>query len=125
MHAKDYFEWKHRGSPHVHGLARLQGAPDIESVFASGTLDEAKQHFVKYMNSIVCTMNPAILPDGSNVADAPLPVTNPRACNKPFKTVIDFDFDLSHVATCQRHNMFTCVLFTHKEWKADLYIWLS
>ena len=30
---KDYwlrFEWQHRGSPHVHGLAWLRGAPSIE-----------------------------------------------------------------------------------------------
>ena len=39
LHATDYwlrFEWQHRGSPHVHGLAWLQGAPDIESAFTSG-----------------------------------------------------------------------------------------
>ena len=30
LHAKDYwlrFEWQHRGSPHVYGVAWLQGAP--------------------------------------------------------------------------------------------------
>ena len=24
------FEWQHRGSPHVHGLAWLPGAPDVQ-----------------------------------------------------------------------------------------------
>ena len=43
LHAKDYwlrFEWQHRGSPHVHGLAWLQCAPDIEGTFSSGHVDK-------------------------------------------------------------------------------------
>ena len=36
--ATDYwvrFEWQHRGSPHVHGLAWLPNAPDVEKLFVS------------------------------------------------------------------------------------------
>ena len=50
------------------------------------------------------TTNPAILPDGSNVDDAPLPKTNPHICNLPYAEVEDFDQDLADlIATCQRH----------------------
>ncbi len=85
LHAKDYwlrFEWQHRGSPHVQGLAWLQGAPDIEGTFSSGTIDDqTKSTIIKYIDSIVCTTNPSILPDGSNASDAPPPQTNPHVTN--------------------------------------------
>jgi hypothetical protein len=38
MGAKDYwyrFEWQHRGSPHVHGIAWFEGAPDVQKLMAS------------------------------------------------------------------------------------------
>jgi len=34
--ATDYwfsFEWQHRGSPHIHGLAWLNNAPDVEQKY--------------------------------------------------------------------------------------------
>ena len=40
---KDYwlrFEYQHRGSPHVHGLAWLPNAPDIERLFTDPTVPE-------------------------------------------------------------------------------------
>ena len=45
--ATDYwprFEWQHRGSPHVHGLAWLPNSPDVEQLndFASDALEEAR-----------------------------------------------------------------------------------
>ena len=42
--ATDYcmhFEWQHHGSPHVHDLAWLSGAPDVEQIVADGA-DTAK-----------------------------------------------------------------------------------
>ena len=41
------------------------------------------------MDRIVTTINPAVLPDGSNVADTPLPKTNPHICNQPYSEVVD------------------------------------
>ena len=49
-------------------------------------------------------MNPAVLPDGSNIADAPAPKVDPHVCNKAYGDIQDLDQDLSDlVATCQRH----------------------
>ena len=83
--ATDYwmrFECQHRGSPHVHGLAWLSGAPDVEQIVADGA-DTAKEELIRYVDKIVTTLNPVILPDGSNTDDAPTPKTNPHICNKP------------------------------------------
>ena len=84
--ATDYwlrYEWQHRRSPHVHGLAWLPGAPDVERLYTDPTVSEAnREKAVRYINSVVCTTNPALLPDGSNLTDAPLPQTNPHVCNK-------------------------------------------
>ena len=69
------FEWQHRGSPHVHGLAWLPNTPDVEL-------------------SIVSTVNPAIFSDGSDASSAPRPQTGPHICEKLFKDVQDFQQDL-------------------------------
>ncbi len=64
LKVKDYwlqFEWLHRGSPHVQGLAWLSDAQDALSPSASKETHEA---FLRYVNSIVSTTNPAVLPDG-------------------------------------------------------------
>ena len=106
--ATDYwmrFEWQHRGSAHVHGLAWFPDAPDVERVLAStDSSDAAKQELLQYVDRIVTTVNPAILPDGSNADAAPPPKTDPHICNKPYSEVEDFQQDLTDlVATCQRH----------------------
>ena len=85
------FEYQHRGSPHVHGVAWLRDAPDIEQVLSHITNQESSnesssnstslQSFLHYVDRTVTTLNPAISPDGSNAADAPLPKTNPHVCN--------------------------------------------
>ena len=55
-------------------------------------------------DQLVSTVNPAVLPDGSNIADAPPPKIDPHICNKVYGDVQDFDEDLADlVATCQRH----------------------
>lgn len=125
--ASDYwmrFEWQHRGSPHVHGLAWLEDAPNVETIFSAtsdreanppnathdpsgsedSTLHAAKQQLIEYINRTVSTINPAVLPDGSNVADAPLPKTSPHICTKPYSEVVDYHQDLADlIATCQHH----------------------
>ncbi len=82
--AKDYwyrFEWQHRGSPRDHGLAWLSEAPAVEQILASNddeNLIDAAEEIVTYVDSIVCTTNPAIAADGSNAESAPIPKTNPH-----------------------------------------------
>ena len=99
------FEWQHRGSPHVHGLAWLPNAPDVEQLLSSpDTTDTVKAEITRYADGIVSTCNPAVLPDGSNVDDAPAPKTDPHVCNQVYGEIQDFDTDLADlVATCQRH----------------------
>ena len=106
--ATDYwmrFEWQHRGSPHVHGLAWLPNAPDVENLSSSPDLVEStKEKIIEYADKIISTINPAVLPDGSNISDAPPPKVDPHVCNKPYSQVTDTQEDLSDlIATCQRH----------------------
>ena len=50
------------------------------------------------------TTNLAVLPDGSNVADAPTPKTDLHICHQAYVDIDDLDQDLTDlVATCQRH----------------------
>ena len=100
------FEWQHRGSPHVHGLAWFPNAPDVEQILAApdDVADTAREELIRYVNRIVTTVNPAVLPDGSNADNAPPPKTNPHICNQPYAGIEDFNQDLADlVATCQRH----------------------
>ncbi len=106
--AQDYwlrFEWQHRGSPHVHGLAWFHDAPDVQRIFNNPTTpDSLKQEAIQYINSVVTTVNPSISLDGSNPEDALPPQTDPHVCNKRYDEVQDKQQDLAElVATCQRH----------------------
>ena len=57
---------------------------------------------VHHVDSIVTINNPAVLPDGSNISDAPCAQIDPHICT--YNTVVDFQEDLAKlVATCQRH----------------------
>ena len=104
--ATDYwlrFEWQHRGSPHVHGLAWLPDTPDVEKL-CDGASEALHTEIIRHADQLVSTTNPALLPDGSNIADAPAPKVDPHICNKAYGDIQDFDQDLSDlVATCQRH----------------------
>ena len=110
MRATDYwfrFEWQHRGSPHVHGLAWFKDAPKVEQLLSSdedsGAIT-AVEEITSYVDGIISTINPAIAADGSDAASAPLPKTNPHVCNKAYTEVKDFKLDLVDlIATCQRH----------------------
>ena len=100
------FEWQHRGSPHVHGLARLPGAPDVEQLLSSPDTvpDTVKEDITKYADQLLTTINPAVLPDGSNIDEAPTPKTDPHVCNQAYGDVQDHNKDLADlVGTCQRH----------------------
>ena len=107
--ASDYwfcFEWQHRGSPHVHGLAWFPDAPDVEQVLnnTDSNSTSARDALIQYVDKVVSTTNPAVQPDGGNVDEAPPPKTNPHICNLPYSEVENFDQDLSDlIATCQRH----------------------
>ena len=106
LRATDYwlrFEWQHRGSPHIHGLAWLPDTPDVEKLGNSAS-EALKEDIARHADQLVSTINPAILPDGSNISSAPAPKVDPHICNKPYGEVQDFNQDLADlVATCQRH----------------------
>lgn len=109
--ATDYwfrFEWQHRGSPHVHGVAWLQNAPDIEKLLSSddsSELFDAAENITAYIDGLVSTMNPGIPADGNNIINAtPLPKTKPHVCNQHYGDIKNLEMDLVDlVATCQRH----------------------
>lgn len=97
------FEWQHRGSPHVLGIAWLSQASSVEEVLAQHQ-DSSKEDLIHFIDTIVTTINPAAQPDGSNVDNAPAPKTNPHICNQTYADVHDFNQDLADlIATCQRH----------------------
>ena len=108
--AEDYwfrFEWQHRGSPHVHGLAWLQGAPKVEELLECKEDSEtfaAVEEITSYVDNLISTTNPAIAADGSNHEAAPPPKTKPHICSKSYSDIKDFNIDLIDlIATCQRH----------------------
>ena len=109
--ATDYwfrFEWQHRGSPHVHGLAWLPNAPDAEKLLScdeSSQFLDVVEHVISYVDQIVSTMNPGIPADGNNMQNAvPLPKTKPHVCNRSYTEITDMNMDLVDlIATCQRH----------------------
>ncbi len=68
LEATDYwfkFEWQHRGSPHVHGVAWLHNAPDIEKLLSSDDsaelLDAAERITAYYVDGLVSTMTQEFL----------------------------------------------------------------
>ena len=55
---------------------------------------------------MISTANLALLPDGSNLSEAPHAQTDPHICNKAYAEVTDHEQDLSQlIATCQRHTV--------------------
>ena len=75
----------------------------MEKVLAS-TDHTMKDDFLKHVDKIISTINPAILHDGSNAADALPPKTNLHICNQSYAEIEDFSQDLTDlVATCQQH----------------------
>ena len=107
LKVKDYwlrFECQHRGSPHVHGLAWISDAPDVQEAFSSSGTEVMHAIVKGFIDTVVSTVNPALLPDGSNLSEAPPPQVQPHVCNKPSCEVDDPQQDLIDlVATYQRH----------------------
>ena len=80
-------------------MEQLLSSPDDLS-------DAVKKQLTKYADSLVSTCNPSVLPDGSNIADAPTPKNDPHICNKVYGAIQDIDQDLADlVATCQHHTL--------------------
>ena len=108
LKATDYwvrFEWQHRGSPHVHGVAWLPNAPDVEQLLASAELpDTLRREVIQHADRTVTTLNPALSSSADSDSQWPAPETNPHVCNKSYLDVQDHHQDLCElVATCQRH----------------------
>ena len=57
--------------------------PDVEQLL-QGDSDGLKEDIIQQAGQLVSTVNPAVLPDGSNLADAPLPKVDPHICNKVY-----------------------------------------
>ena len=72
-------------------------------MFASGN-PSSQQELIRYIDKTITTINPAVLPYGSNASDVPLPKTNPHVCNQSYADINDHNQDLCDlVAICQRH----------------------
>ena len=108
MKATDYwfrFEWQHCGSLHVHRLAWLQDAPDVEQLLSSDEdvdVISVAEEITNYVDGLISTMNPAIATDRSNEEwAAPKPKTNPHVCNRSYAEVADYQMDLIDlIVTC-------------------------
>ena len=62
--ATDYwlrFEWQHRGSPHVHGLAWFPETPDVEHLVDDSN-DTLKGEVIKHADHLVSTIKPCCPP---------------------------------------------------------------
>ena len=90
-------------SSHIHSLAWLPDTPGVEQL-GDGDSDTLHTEIIRHADQLVSTTNPAVLPDGSNIADAPAAKVDPHICNKGYGDIHNFYQDLADlVATCQRH----------------------
>ena len=72
------FEWQHRDSVHVHGIAKIRDGPTIE--WEKMKDDENKMNEIaKYVDGLVTTVNPGL--------DAPIPNRHP--CQKDHNKLQD------------------------------------
>ena len=82
------FEWQYRGSPHVHGVAWLQNAPQAEQLLSADNdlkLLDAVEQITSYVDSLVSTMNPGIPAHSNNIVHAvPIPKIKEHVCNRKF-----------------------------------------
>ena len=84
----------------------MNNAPDVEQILTLSDESSAsrKEDLIKFIDSIVNTINPAVLLDGSNLGDAPPPRVNPHVCSISYTEVEDYQQDLIDlISTCQRH----------------------
>ena len=71
---------------------------------------------------LVTTLNPAILPDGSNADDAPTPKTNPQICNKSYDRIEDFNQVLADLHV---HENMETITKSNGTTKSEVYLWLN
>ena len=77
------FEWQYGGSPHVHEVAWLPNTPDVEQLLKStDNIESVKEEIIQNANRVVTTIKFAVAPGGSNVYNAPPPVTQLHICNR-------------------------------------------
>lgn len=81
-------------------MAWLCNAPNVEQTLQHDDASNRRQLF-DFIDSFVCTHNPAVLPDGSNLDTAPNASINPHVYSRPHSDIEDYNADL--VSTCQRH----------------------
>lgn len=109
--ATDYwmrYEWQHRGSPHVHGIAWFAGAPDVAKVLSSTEdRDEQMQELLRYVDKTVSMINPAVQLNGSDIESAPLPKISSHICNKAYADVVNLSEDLSELPLFSKHVWFS------------------
>ena len=109
---------EHHGSPHVHGLACFPGAPDVQQLLGSpgDCAVSAQKAIIQYMDRIVSTINPVVLPDGTNADTATPPRTNPYICNQSYSEITDFSQNLADlIAACQHHTRCSVTYYLHTD----------
>ncbi|KAK3932760.1 2-dehydro-3-deoxyphosphooctonate aldolase [Frankliniella fusca] len=90
-------EYQHRGSPHVHGVAWLRGAPDVTNIHRASE-EEGKQKIIDYLNELISTVHP-------NIAAQPDLI---HPCRKTSKDIHNKEEDLAQLLNKgQRHTKFT------------------
>ena len=89
------FEWQHHGSPHVHGVAWLPNALDVEQLLASAELpDTLRNEVIQHADRTVTTLSPALSSSADSESQLQAPVTNPHVCNQSYLDVQDHHQDL-------------------------------
>jgi len=82
----------------------MNNAPNVEQILGIPNNATQNEKLIRFIDSLVSTNNPAVLPDGSNLESAPLPKVNPHICSQSYLQIEDHQQDLVDlIATCQRH----------------------
>ena len=55
----------------MQGLALLPGVPDMQLLTDPAVAEENHQQAIAFIDSVIYTTNPALLPDGSSLSEAP------------------------------------------------------
>ena len=75
--------------------------PHVEQLL-HGDSDRLKEDIIQQADQLVSTVNPAVLPDGSNITDAPPPKIDPHICNKVYGDIQDLNEDLADHTSATR-----------------------
>ena len=63
------FEWQHRGSPHIHGLAWLPNTPDVEQL-RDGDSETLKGDIISHADQLVSTSGNVLIPIADRIITA-------------------------------------------------------